>query len=492
MNKQIRRLGVGLIAAYLALFAMLNWIQVFSVETYNENPRNTAQVQRDFNRPRGTITSADGAVLARSVPNTNPASARFDYQREYPEGDLFGHITGYFSYSFGSAGVEKTYNDQLSGQDFGQQIRGIADLFVGEANIGDVQLSVRRDLQQLARDELGDREGSVVAIDVKTGELLAFWSYPSYDPNVMANHDAESVEDAYAFLDASPGRPLVAHQYQERYFPGSTFKVVTGSNGVQSGQVTPDNPVYPQVRGYTPPLTTQEIQNFGGQVCGGRLFEILARSCNSAFAQMGVDLGPDIMVKGSESFGFNDAPPIDLPRPATSAFPTDFTQNTPRLAQASIGQNDVAATPLQMALVAAGIANGGVIMKPHVMAEVLDKNLNRVGEFDDEAWRTAISPETAQTMREAMVNVVTNGSARAMAIPGYEVGAKTGTAQLGTDPPRSHTWMIGWGGPAGDPQIAVSVVVLNQSGAREATGGEIAGPIAHDVLAAALATRNGG
>ncbi len=492
MNKQIRRLGIGLIAAYLALFAMLNWIQVFSAEAYNDNPRNTAKVQRDFNRPRGTITTADGAVIAQSVPNTDPEWSQFDLQRVYPEGDLFGQVTGYFSYSFGATGVEKSYNDQLSGQDFGQQIRGIGDLFVGEANVGNVTLSLRKDLQQLARNQLGEREGSVVAIDVKTGELLAFWSYPSFDPNVMANYDAVAAGDAYAFLEASPGRPLIAHQYQERYFPGSTFKVVTASNGVQSGQVTETNPDYPTVRSYTPPLTDRPINNFGGSLCGGTLFEILAKSCNSSFAQMGVDLGPDLMIEGSQSFGFNDAPPIDLPNPATSVFPTDFTLDTPKLAQASIGQNDVAATPLQMALVAAGVANGGNIMKPHVMFEVRDKNQSRVGAFDNEVWRSAISAETAQTMRDAMINVVTNGSARAMAIPGYEVGAKTGTAQLGTEPPRSHTWMIGWGGPPGDPQIAVAVVVLNQTGAREDTGGRIAGPIAHDVLAAALATRSGG
>lgn len=496
MNKQIRRLGLGIIVAYLALFGMLNWTQVFNAEALNDNQRNTAAVQRDFNRPRGTITSADGAVLAQSVPNTDPDYPQFDYVRQYPEGELFGQVTGYFSFNFGSSGVEKTYNDQLSGQDFGQQIRGLSDLFVREANVGNVTLSVRKDLQELARDRLadvpGDPEGSVIAMDVKTGELLAFWSSPSFDPNVMTSFDSTAVGDAWEELNAADGQPLLAHQYQERYFPGSTFKVITGSAGVESGQVTPTQPVYPAVTSYTPPLTTQSISNFGGAVCGGTLFEILAKSCNSSFAQMGVDLGPDTMVDGAEAFGFNDVAPIDLPNPARSVFPTDYTQNTPKLAQASIGQNDVQGTPLQMVLVAAGIANGGTIMKPHVMTEVRDTNQNRVGGYEPSVWKDAVSAETAATMREAMVGVVTDGSATSMAIPGYEVGAKTGTAQLGTEPATSHTWMIGWGGPPGDPQVAVAVVVLNQSGAEEFTGGRLAGPVAHDVLAAALAARNGG
>jgi peptidoglycan glycosyltransferase len=493
VNRQIRLLGVGLLACYVVLFAMVNWIQVIKADDYNDDPLNTAKVRQQFNRERGTISSVDGALLARSIDNPNPDS-QFERLREYPEGDLFAQVTGRFSFWYGSTGVELTYGDELSGQTFEQQARGFTDLFVEQTNVGNVSVSVRKDLQQVARDALGEQEGSVVAIDVKTGELLSFWSYPSYDPNLLSTVDREVAELNWALLNLAEGNPLLAHQYQDRYFPGSTFKVVTGSTGLQTAKVTPDGPRYPVERSYTPPQTDVPIFNFGGTACGGALFTIMRVSCNTAFARMGVDtLGPDDMIDGSQAFGFNDAPPIDLPGSATSLFPTDFTLDLPKLAQSSIGQNDVQASPLQMALVAAAVANQGRMMTPHVMTEIRDDNQNVIDRYEPEVWNEPLSPEHADTMKQAMVGVVQDGTGRSVAIPGYEVGAKTGTAQLGTEPPRSHLWMIAFGGPPGDAQVAVAVVVLDQPGAsEEATGGQVAGPIARQVLDAALRVKNGG
>jgi len=485
VNTQIRRLGIGLLACYVALFVMLNWIQFAHKDQLDNNALNTLKVKQDFNKPRGTISSAEGALLAESVDV--PGATTFKRQRTYPEGDLFGQVTGYYNFSFGSTGVEESYNQELAGQTIGQQIRGFADLLNPRPQVGNLTLTVRKDLQQVARQALGDREGSVVAIDPKTGALLAFWSYPSFDPNLLSNNDQKAAADARGLLSLAPGQPLRAHQYQERYFPGSTFKVVTGSTGVQTGLVTLDNPSYPVATSYTPPQTTKAISNFGGEACGGTLEPILRVSCNSAFAQMGTEtIGPDKMIAGAESFGFNSRPPIDLPAPAASAFPTDFTRNLPALAQASIGQNDVQATPLQMALVAAGIANNGVIMKPHVLSEVRDSEGSVIQRYDVGKWLQPISADSAATMKAAMLDVVARGTATGMQIAGYEVGGKTGTAQLGTDPPKSHTWIIGFAGPPGDPKIAISVVVLNQTGASEATGGRVAAPIAKQVLQAYL------
>jgi peptidoglycan glycosyltransferase len=493
VNRQIKLLGVGLLACYLALFAMLNWIQVIKADDYNNDPLNTAKVRQQFNRDRGTITSADGALLAISVDNPDTTS-QFERVREYPERELFAQVTGRFSFWYGSTGVELTYGDELSGQTFGQQARGFADLFVDQQNVGNVSVSVRKDLQEVARDALGEREGSVVAIDVKTGELLSFWSYPSYDPNLLATLDRDAAEVSWALLNLAEGNPLLAHQYQDRYFPGSTFKVVTGSTGLQTGKVTPEQPRYPIERSYTPPQTNTPIFNFGGTQCGGALFNILRISCNTSFARMGVEtLGPSDMITGSESFGFNNAPPIDLPGPAKSVFPTNFANDLPKLAQSSIGQNDVQASPLQMALVAAAVANQGRIMKPHVMTEIRDTDQDIVDRYEPSVWKEPLTPELAETMRQAMIGVVEEGTARTVRIPGFEVGAKTGTAQLGTEPPQSHLWMIAFGGPPGDPQVAVAVVVLNQPGLRDdATGGQVAGPIVRRVLDAALRVRNGG
>jgi peptidoglycan glycosyltransferase len=487
VNTQIRRLGIGLIACYLALFVMLNWIQFVQKDELDNNANNTIGVKQDFNEPRGTITSADGALLAQSVEL--PSGSEFTYQRTYPEAELFAQMSGFYSFRLGASGLERTYDDELAGQTIDQQISGFVDLLNPRPQVGNLTITVRKDLQQVARDALGDREGSVVAIDPKSGELLAFWSYPSYDPNVISSNDLDAAEASYSELLQAAGQPLRAHQYQERYFPGSTFKVVTGSIGVDTGVVTVASPSYPVATSYTPPNTTRPINNFGGEACGGTLYPILRVSCNSAFAEMGTEtIGPDRMIAGAEAFGFNSKPPIDLPAPAASSFPTDFTRNLPALAQSSIGQNEVQATPLQMAMVAATVANGGTLMKPHVLREVRDSENEVVSRYDISRWLQPISPESAAVMKGGMLDVVARGTATRLQIPGYEVGGKTGTAQLGTDPPASHTWIIGFAGPPGDPQIAIAVVVLDQPGfGNEATGGRVAAPIAQQVMAAYLA-----
>jgi len=485
VNKQIRRLGIGLIACYVALFLQLNWVQVYKADELNDHPENSRAIQRQFNRPRGSMVTADNVLVAESVPVDD---ATFDRERRYPEGELFGHITGHFSFLYGDSGLERTYDDELAGSTLTQQLRGFTDLFVQRENVGDLRLSVRHDLQALARDSLGAREGSVVAIDPRTGELLAFWSYPSYDPNLLSSLDFELSRTSWDALDVAPGKPLLAHQYQERYFPGSTFKVVTAGNGLAQGTVTLAEPRYPLESSWTPPLTNLSISNFGGSSCGGDLIAIMRVSCNTAFARMGVEtIGPAGMIEGSEAWGFNDAPPIDLPDAATSVFPTDFERNLPRLAQSSIGQNDVAATPLQMALVAATVANGGSMPRPHVVAQVRDRDGGVLDDIEPEEWKRPLEPARAADLRQAMVATVEGGTATVLRTPGMEVGGKTGTAQLGTTPPSSHTWIIGFAGPPGDARVAVAVVVLNQSGASEATGGRIAGPIAKAMIDAVLA-----
>ena len=487
MNKRIRRLGIFLLGCYVALFAMLNYIQVLEADDLNDNEFNARSTLENLRRPRGTIETADGVVVARSVPSDD----RFEFQREYPEGDLFGHVTGFFPVNGNATGVERQYNDQLAGQTFEQELRSFADLFVDRDRTGNVTLTLRDDVQRVARDQLGQRRGSVVVLDVDTGGAVALWSYPSYDPNPLSSHDPEQARAAFQFLDPTSGQsPLRASSYQNTFFPGSTFKVVTGSVGVQSGRVTPEQPVYPSVSTYTPPQTTRPLSNFAGEVCGGTLFTILAQSCNTSFAQMGVEtLGPDVMVDGAASFGFNQVPPIDLPGAVESRFPVDFADNLPALAQASIGQGDTSATPLQMALVAAAVANEGRVMAPHVMKEIRDGEGAVVEDEPIDVWKTPLSPQSAATMRQAMLGVVQNGTLTGVgAIPGFEVGGKTGTAQTGRD--TNNTWVIEFVGPPGQkPEYAIAVVVEDQ-GADE-TGGGVAGPIARAVLEQALAGDGG-
>jgi peptidoglycan glycosyltransferase len=316
------------------------------------------------------------------------------------------------------------------------------------------------------------------------------YSNPTYDPNQLAVHDARAATAASEALNADVTKPRLARGYQERFAPGSTFKVVTASAGVETGRVTPDNPRYEVRTEYTAPRAGRAIRNFGGESCGGTLFDILAVSCNTSFAEMGAeDVGADDMTAIAEAFGFNQEVPIDLPRPASSNFPVENAQDPAFLAQIAIGQNEVAATPLQMAMVAGAVANGGEVMTPHVLLEVRDENEEVIETYDDDGWTTAMSSSTAGLVQQAMIGVVEGGTARRLddAVgDDIVVGGKTGTAQLG-DTGTSHAWIIGFAGPEGEePQVAVAVIVEAQPGASEQTGGQVAAPIAAEVLARAL------
>lgn len=497
MNRQIKVLGVVVMACYLALFVKLNQIQVLDADDYNRRPENTRQQVRDFNNPRGDVSTIDGVLVATSEER----QAELQYQRVYPHGELYAHVTGYYSFTLGSTGVERTYNEELAGRTASLRLHSIRGLFDDSPSVGDVVMTIDSHLQQVARDALGDQNGAVVAIEPGTGAIRAMYSNPSYDPNAISDNDQTRAADVKRFLDAMPSKPLLARSFQDRYFPGSTFKVVTAAAGLESGRVTPETPDYPVATSYTPPGTTRPIGNFDGTLCGGTLFRILARSCNGSFAEMAAEtLGPGPMIATSEAAGFNSAVPLDLPRPAESRYPTDFGsvisrpegsapihENSAALAQTGIGQNDVAATPLQMAMVAAGIANGGRIMAPHVMYQIRAHDGTVVNEYQPEVWKEFMGEASARTLRDAMLGVVDDGTASSIQLPGVEVGGKTGTAQLGVDPPRSHAWMIAFAGPpGGSATIALAVMVQDVPGNSGATGGRIAGPIARAVLAAAM------
>ncbi|MGQ0832382.1 MAG: peptidoglycan D,D-transpeptidase FtsI family protein [Microthrixaceae bacterium] len=493
MTRQIRLLGVALMVCFAVLFAQLNWLTVFHANSLNGSPSNTREALRLARQPRGSIVTADGTVIARSVPSND----RYERQRAYPQGPLFAHVTGFLSLfladegRLSSAGVERAYYDELVGGTVSVSDQ-LGDLFVDKERTGDLSLTVRADLQRIASDQLGAREGSVVALDPRTGAILAMVSYPSYDPNLLANHDTKAAAAADTLLDASPEKPLRSRSYQDRFFPGSTFKVVTATAALTSGTITADEPSYPVRRAFLVP-NRPPLDNFGGSACGGRLFDVLRVSCNSAFAQMGVDAGPEAMTTTAERFGFNQDVPIDLPLPAQSVFPggdvREFRKEKRVQAGSAIGQNDVAATPLQMAMVAGAIANDGTVMTPHVLFDVRDNDGNVVRTYRPKPWTTAMDRGTSALLREAMVGVAERGTATRLRVPGFTVGGKTGTAQLGTDPARSHAWIIGFAGPPNEaPTIAVAVIVEGQPGASEQTGGRVAAPIAQAVLQAYLTT----
>ncbi len=482
MNRQIRGLGITLLVLFGALFAQVNYLQIFAADRLNNHPLNSRSIVRDFSRPRGVIQTADGVVVARSVP----ADDEFERLRQYPEGELFAHITGFLSFTFGGDGVERTYNGELVGRDQELEISKLSDLLVKRERVGDLTLTVSKKVQQVAMEQLAGRKGAVVALHPRTGAILAMADFPSYDPNRLSGHDQRQVRAAWDELNADPDKPLLSRAYRERYPPGSSFKVVTAAVGLASGTVSVAQPVYPALSALPLPNSGgQSLRNFGGGTCGGNLADALRVSCNTAFAQLGMDLGAERMATGAGAFGFREEPPIDLPAAAASVFPeaSAFAQDVPGLAKSAIGQQDVSATPLQMALVAAAIANGGVVMKPHVMAEIRNDEGEVIETFRPEEWRRAVPANVAAQVRDMMVGVVERGTGTAARLPGVQVAGKTGTAQTGRD--TNHVWFISFA-PANDPQVAVAVMLEDLPLASEATGGGLAAPIARAVMQAAL------
>jgi len=484
VNRQIRMLGLAGLALFILLFVQLTNLQVISAQRLNDNTLNTRQAVKDFSEPRGAIQTADGVVIADSV-DTND---QFQRLRRYPTGPLFAHVTGYFSFTFGSEGVERTYNKELTGKVTKLSPKGIGDLLLDKKHTANVTLTLTQKLQQVATQALGPRKGAVVALDPRSGAVLAMADYPSFDPNPLAAHDQKVVQAAWNQLVSDSNKPLLPRTYRERYFPGSTFKIITASTGLTDGSVTTTNPVYPSLTELPLPQSGgQTLKNFGGERCGGPLPQIIAVSCNTAFAQMGLDLGAQKMSSGAGAFGFNATPPLDLPAVAKSLFPpaSAFRFDKPALAKSAIGQQDVQSTPLQMALAGAAIANKGVAMAPHVMAEVRDSEGQVIESFKSSQWKTPITSDVASTMTDMMVGVVQHGTATRVALQNVQVAAKTGTAQTGNN--TSHTWMVAFA-PAEAPTVVVAVIVENQPNVSEATGGVVAAPIAKAVLQSALGT----
>jgi len=473
MNPQIRRVAFVVVALFVALFLNLNYLQVVDAKKLANDPRNVRQAVRDYSRPRGRILSADGQVVAESVPSGD----EFKEQRRYPLGALFGHITGFFSFTFGSTGVEHAYNSDLAGHTL--RVSDIRDRLVGRTPTGDVVLSLSARAQQLAQQALNHRRGSVVVLDPKTGEVLASYSEPSFDPTPLAGHHQHDVATAYTQFTNDPLQPMLARAYRERYPPGSTFKVITASTALEDQVAAPDTK-FPVLRALKLPQSDKSIANFGNKPCGGSMLESFTVSCNSTFAQLGLTLGEQL-IDGMRAFGVTESIPFDLGA-ARSSGPQagSFKENQPAFALAGIGQGNVATPPLQMALVAAAIANGGVIMKPHVVHEIRDIDGNVVHTVAPEKWQTAVSPATADTVKQFMISVVEQGTATRAKIPGVAVAGKTGTAQAPGGPP--HAWFIGFA-PADTPQFAICVLIeRGGSLGDEATGGRVAAPVAAQVL----------
>ncbi|MGH9057738.1 MAG: peptidoglycan D,D-transpeptidase FtsI family protein [Acidimicrobiales bacterium] len=485
MNRQIRFIGAGIMVLFIALFVQLNYLQVVHASAIDSNPLNGRAVVKEYTAKRGDIVSADGVTLAYSKPTND----QLKYMRVYPTDGLFEQITGFFSFTYGSDGAEKTYDKVLTGSKspfkLPTNLSQLRNLLTNQDQSQSITLTVSDKLQTVAQKELAGRVGSVVALDPRTGAILAMYSNPTFDPNLLAGHDLAQVQANYKKLQATPGSFLPG-AYRERWFPGSTFKIID-SAAVYDHQPQLATKTYPRLSALKLPQTTNLLHNFAGEVCGGQLLELFTVSCNTGFGQVGLDLGANALSSEAQKFGFDQTPPLDLPSPAQSTFPpaSSFAHDLPGLAYSAIGQQDVQATPLEMAMAAGAIADGGTIMTPHVLGHVTNSQNQVVSTYQAKPWLHATSPATAAEVTTLMLSVVNspNGTGVAARVPGVQVAGKTGTAQTGTG--KIDAWFAAFA-PAANPTIAVAVVLPDQPSADEYQGGTLAAPIVKAMIQAYL------
>jgi peptidoglycan glycosyltransferase len=484
VNTGIRRVGLAILILFIGLAAQLTYLQVAESKKLADDPGNSRDSLADLSRPRGPIVSADGVVLARSVPVTD----QYKYQRIYPKATagLFAHVVGYQSLQFGSTGVEAEYSKQLAGRDCRPSLSDLSRCISNRPITGTVFLNLSVEAQQAAADGLAGRRGSVVVLNVRTGGVVAAYSNPTYDPTLLVSHDQKVARLAREFLLAAPDNPMLARAWRELYPPGSTFKTVSAATALTDNVDV--NKQFPQLTELPLPLTTSTLHNFGDERCGGSLEESFIESCNTTFGQLGLDLGNQLAV-GVQRFGVNEGgAPSDLdPDVVGSIGPREgtFDIEMPRFAQAAIGQGPVAVTPMEMALVAEAVATGGEILTPQTVNRVEDPDGQVIQRFRSKVWRRAMDPVTAATLRNWMVEVVNQGTGTAAQIPGIQVAGKTGTAETTPDE-RPHAWFIAFA-PAVDPQYAIAVLVEHGgSSEAETTGGRVAAPVAAQVLSVLL------
>jgi penicillin-binding protein A len=476
VNAPLRRVAISILVLFTLLIINVNYIQVVRSDELRSDSSNTRVLAAEYDRERGAIV-VGGTAVAESLPT----DGRLKYLRNYPQGELYAAVTGYHSLIYNNYQLERAENDVLAGSDARLTFRRLADMFTGRDPAGgDVVLTLDPAVQEAAMAGLEGVTGAVVALDPSSGAILAMASTPSYDPTRLSSHDPADIRAYWDELEAASPDPRLNRAIGDNYPPGSLFKVIVSAAALEDGR-TPET-VIPAPDILTLPQTNTQLRNFGNSRCSSSqeqtLIDALTVSCNTAFAQLGIDLGEDRVREMAEAFGL-DGEGYEIPLDVAPSGVGDI-ESAAALGQTSIGQRDVRMTPLQAALVAATVANDGVQMKPYIVDQVQAPDLTVIDSTQPEEWREPISADVANQLTEMMLSVVENGSGRAARIDGVEVAGKTGTAQV-SDEVADHTWFMGFA-PADDPQIAVAVFVANGGG----TGGERSAPIARQVIEAYL------
>ena len=481
MNKTIRRASVFALLLVFALLVRATWVQFYEGQALADDKDNRRNVIETYSSPLGNIIVA-GKAITGSARTTGSDLA---YKRTYTNGKLYAAVTGYASQAYAPTQLEGIYADLLNGTD--SRLKTVMDTITNQrAEPGDVITTIDPAVQKAAYDTLGDKKGAAVAIDPATGKILAVVSTPSYDPSSLT--DANTAGTAWKRLNADSDKPLTNRALRQPLPPGSTFKLVVAAAALEDGLYSSVDERTASPDPYTLPGTVTPLGNENASApCKNASIRVaLEYSCNTVFAKMAVDLGQDKVRAMAEKFGFDNAAQ-DIPvRAYESVYPSGMNKSSTALT--GIGQYDVTATPLQMAMVSAAIANGGKLVTPHMVSTITDNGGDVLKNYDDEASGTQIvSSRTAEQLQSAMQSVVTDGTATNARIDGVTVGGKTGTAQHGENNSQTpYAWFTSYG-KADGKEVAVAVVVEQSNAARsEVSGNGLAAPVAKALMEAAL------
>lgn len=482
MNRELRRVSIVVLILFIALFTSTTVIQAVAADQLSADPRNTRTLYESYQVERGPIL-----VAGTPIASSSPTDDNYKWQRSYVGGALYAPVTGFFPVNGEATGIEGAMNDYLSGTANSQFFTKLERIFTGQQPKGAaVELSIDPVAQQAAWDALGDFTGAVVVTEPSTGRILAEVSKPSFDPNTLATHDTEQVNATFNSLVADPSSPLIdRNRAGDLNPPGSTFKLVVASAAFESGRYTPDSS-FPNPATYTLPGTNTQVINSGGGTCGSgatvTIADAVRLSCNIPMAELGVELGDKAIRDQAVKFGFNVEHHIPMVV-EKSVFP--LVLDDAQTALSAFGQYEVRATPIQVAMVSAAIANGGIVMEPNLVDQVTGADLSVISSFQPKQFGRAISQETAAAITRIMISGVESGAATNARIDGVQVAGKTGTAENGADEPYT-LWFTGFA-PADDPKYAITVLVENGGGmGQTGYGNLLAAPVAKKVLEAVL------
>nr|WP_202450908.1 penicillin-binding transpeptidase domain-containing protein [Streptomyces sp. SID4948] len=481
----MRRVAVFCGLLVLALLARVNYVQFVQADQLSNDPNNRRVAINQYAQPRGDIIVDGKAVTG----HTTTTGSDFKYKRTYTDGPMWAPVTGHASQAFGTSFLEGVEDKFLTGNDDRLFFNRTIDLLTGKQKQGgNVVTTLNAKAQTAAFKGLGDKKGAVVALDPRTGAILAMASTPSYDPSSIAGNSTTTDEKNWNALQPKndPDDPMQNRALRQTYPPGSTFKLVTAAAALQSGKVTDIDGTTTSPDPYILPGTTTALRNEGSIPCkNASLRNALKYSCNTVFGKLGADLGLSTMVKEAEQFGFNKEQLVPV-RADASNFDTKMSPD--QVAQSSIGQFDTAATPLQMAMVASAIANNGTLMKPYEVDKLVAPNLSTIAQTTPSKLSQPLSPENAQKLQSMMQTVVSSGTGTNAQIPGVTVGGKTGTAQNGIDNKgKPYAWFVSYAMTDQGSPVAVAVVVEDGAANRDdISGGGLAAPIAQKVMEAVL------